>query len=205
MVWPLVAAMLPVGIGLTLGSTPLVSHGLLHHARTVAIVVTVTVVGLVLLPEAWHIIGAWAPLLFALGLGTPMMIERLMSALPGGGVLGHRAADELAFAAFVVHQLVDGLQIGAAWLEGEGWTITAVIALHSIPLVAAITLRYAADDEARLAPRAFLLLAATVVGTIIGNVVIGALPGEAGWLPALIGGLLLHVLWHDFPHHVHEH
>ena len=66
-----------------------------------------------------------------------------------------------------------------------------------MPLVAVVVQRFAGARRGRLLLLAALLMTATAAGVGAGARGVAALPGAEGWLPALVGGLLLHVMGHS--------
>ena len=200
----LVGALLPVLAGIALALTPWFRRELLRPARLVAVIAVVAVLVFVLLPSSIAAEGWLAVLVFALALFAPLMLERL--ALRAG--LGHGVAVELAFAILLLHQVVDGFEIGTAHALGAApWAITFAIGAHSVPFVAAILLGVAQRRGVRaLVVRGTSLLLATGMGAVLGHRLPSHLEEAIGWLPALVGGLLLHVVWHDLDDdHDHAH
>ncbi|MCB9662920.1 MAG: hypothetical protein H6732_02325 [Alphaproteobacteria bacterium] len=166
---------------------------LLGPARAVAAGAALAVVLAELLPHAVESLGAGA-LLLAVGAGLlPLAADRALARaardLPAG-----RSARELGFAALVAHQLVDGLQAGAARTLGLG--VVFAIALHGAPLVAAAVLAW--PDRRRAAVRGLGLVAATAAGVLLTLAVSdAALAGATPWVGALVSGFLAHVVLHD--------
>ncbi|MCP4805327.1 MAG: hypothetical protein GY913_00715 [Proteobacteria bacterium] len=185
----LTAALVPVAIGVGLALTPVFRRGLRGPASAFAIAVALAVVFGELLPEASAHGGAL--FFLAVGLLGPGLVER------AGQALGKRSASkEFGFLGLCVHQVIDGLQVGSA-MEFAPPGVAVAVGAHSVPLVAAVVFGFARRDGARSAGvRGLILLACTAAGATLGHNGTAQL-AEVGWLPALVGGLLLHVLWHD--------
>ena len=196
MLTALLAAIVPVLLAAALALFPrLLSPAGMRGARLLAIVAGLAVVILELLPEAWHEAGLWALPVFAVGAALPWLGGRLLKGRSGEHSL---AGEELAFVAIGLHQVIDGLEIGAAWLVATGaWALTLAIAAHSIPLLAGVLLELGRHRGRRdTVIRGALLALATGGGAILGWSGSDVLPGAESWLPALLAGLFLHVLWH---------
>jgi hypothetical protein len=192
----LLAATVPVLLGTTLALFPqLLPPAGVRAARLLAIVAGLAVVFFELLPEAWHEAGLWSVPIFALGLGLPWLGGRLLGSRKGEHSL---AGEELAFVAIGLHQVVDGLEIGAAWFTADAaLVLTLAIAAHSIPLLGAVLLELGRHrGRWDTVVRGGLLVLATGIGAVLGWSGSDALPGAHAWLPALLAGLFLHVLWH---------
>lgn len=198
----LAGALLPVLLGIALALTPWFRRELLRPAKLVAVIAVVVVLVFVLLPHSFAAEGWLAVAVFLVALLAPLGLERL--ALRAG--LGHGVAVELAFAILLLHQVVDGFEIGTAHALGTApWAITLAIAAHSIPFVGAILLGVAQRRGGRsMLVRGGALLVATALGTVLGYELPSHVEEAIGWLPALVGGLLLHVVWHDLDEE-HEH
>lgn len=196
MIVALLAAVVPVLMGLVLAATPFFHGRVVGPARTFAVGAALAVVITTLLPGAAAHLGAWVLLLFAAGLMLPAAIERLTSRRVSSG--HSTAGEELVLVGMAAHQFVDGLQIGAAWrLDLEPAAVSLAVAAHSVPLVAALLLEFSRHSGHRQAVlRGLLLAVATGAGAATGFLGSDAVPGAEGWLPALLSGLLLHVLWH---------
>ncbi len=191
------AAVIPVLVGSLLATSPrLLSPSRLGPARTFALFSALAVVLAELLPSAAAETGALALGLFALGLVVPAVAERIVRGRPGEH---STAGEEIAFAALCLHQLVDGVEVGVAWsLSAGAWAVTLAIAAHSVPLLAAVLLEFARHGARRNALlRGALLAVCTGAGAAVGQSGAELLPGAETWLPAVLAGLLIHVLWHQ--------
>ncbi len=194
MIPALTGALIPVAAGIGLALIPALRSERLGPARTFALAAALAVVFGELLPAAGEVLGLLAVVALAVGLAAPAVLERLPI------LRGARGAD-LGLLALLAHQCVDGFEVGAAWATQTGaLAVTTAIGAHSVPLVAAVVLRIARERGTRAAAwRGGALLAATALGTVAGGWMLpAALPAAwLGALPAVVGGLLLHVLWHD--------
>lgn len=202
MLLAILAAVLPVAAGVTFALAGL-DRRALAAVRIFAFAAALAVVLVELLPDAVAACGAPALLVFGIAFALPLVLDRLAHRLShravGGGHERHAIAVELAFAGLVLHQAVEGVQVGAAWqMEGGGAFVLAVAA-HTVPLVAAAVLGYAAHDGPRPAFRRALVLAAvTGAATAAGWLATAAWLGPIEpWLRAVLAGLLLHLLGHD--------
>src|SRR5690606_12587860 len=120
--------------------------------RTFALVSALAVVLAQLLPDALGAIGMWAVAVFGAGFALPSLTDKLAaSAGRRGGSLGL----ELGFVGLLVHQLADGVALGAYGGEaheghGHGDVLFALSA-HTVPLVALVTLAYQRRSDTRAA------------------------------------------------------
>jgi hypothetical protein len=192
----LLYALIPVIFGAALAAAPGLDRRALGPLRTLALAAAVAVVGGALLPEAASALGGWTAAAFLLGLLGPVLAERAASAWldrEGGGLA-------LALPALALHQLSDGLQVGAAMATSDDGAVVALaIAAHTAPLLAAVALTWAGLFGPRGAlARVAALAGATALGVAVGSGA-GAAPlaGAAPWIQAGLAGLLLHVLGHD--------
>lgn len=189
-------------VAVTLGAIgALVAHGrmwALAPVRAFAVVAVAGSVALHLLPET--ITGAGWPVLAACALGfvAPPLIGRAVE-VAAAGARHRRLAIELGYAGVLLHQVGDGLGLGAMTRDGHtDWAFLIGVVAHSVPLVAVIVLTFAELGGARATWwRVLGLLVATVVGiTLTGNEHV--LSRSAGsWVNAGVAGLLFHILLHD--------
>ena len=190
-------ALVPVAAGGVLASFSGRERGWMGPLRTVALTSALALVLVELLPSAAIALGAKALIAFAAGLLLPMMAEYF-----GERVLipAHPAGLELAFFGLLGHQIVDGLQIGAAQELTEGGLVVALtIAAHSAPLVATAVFGYVSRLGVAVARRRVWWLAgATTVGVLLGHLSsVAWIATAAPWIQASMAGLLLHILSHD--------
>ena len=160
----------------------------LDGLRAVAAGAALAVVLGALLPEAIHtgVVGVGA---FLVGLLAPVLAERLTQARGEAGI---------AAVALAAHQLLDGLQLGALGNQ-LGPAGALALGFHGAPLVAAATLT-AADHHRRAGLLGLMLVGVTALGVLVASAVPGPWRGEHGWLAALVGGVLLHVVVHFVVH-----
>lgn len=170
----------------------------LAPVRAFAVIAVAGSVALHLLPETISAAG-WSVLVAcALGFVAPPLISRVV-AVAAAGARHRRLAIELGYAGVLLHQVGDGLGLGAMTRDGHVvWAFLIGVVAHSVPLVAMITLTFAELGGARATGwRVLGLLAATVVGiALTGNEQL--LPHAASsWINAAVAGLLFHILLHD--------
>jgi len=196
----LLLALAPVIVGAFVGLLPAVARRFVQPVKVAAVIAAALVALLHLLPEAYAQAGPLVLTSFAVGVALPLVVERIAARPRTARVIGA----DMAFVGVGLHQIVDGLQIGAAGhLDPDGgWAIA--IALHVAPLVAATTLDAAErGGTAGALGRAGILLLATAVGVVGGHfagglAVVGTLQP---WALAAVGGALLHVAVHDLRVH----
>lgn len=174
--------------------------------RTFAATAAGAVVLTHLLPDALGSVGLWGGAAFLVGLLAPLALHPLTERLTAGqsGLSPRRLALQAGFLGLVVHHVGDGLGIGAyaALPGGVPAHLDVILALiaHTVPLVAVVTLAYRTEYDARIAlRRAGALAAASAVG-VVGSFAVpaAALSSAAGWIGALVSGVLLHVVTHDW-------
>ncbi len=195
-------ALVPVLIGAAVAFVPGVDRRWFRPVHTFAFAAALTVVFAVLLPGAVAEAGVQALVVFAAGLIAPGLLDRGVRHFARRRD-AHDHEDglglELAFGGLLVHQAVDGLQIGTSGVIEDGLTVVLAVAAHTTPLVAVTVLAYAHHDGRRAAlGRAAALALATAIGVAIGA---GAsmtwlVPVEP-WLRAAVAGVLLTILGHD--------
>jgi hypothetical protein len=188
----LAAALLPVAAGGALALLPRSGRGLPGGIHIGALVLAIAAIVVVVLPPVVSAVGAWALVAVGCAALLPAVLERWHA----GGRLWET---EAAVAGLVAHQAVDGFEVGLAQKAETGFVWVALaVALHTVPLVAAVTSALARHRGRRAAAlRMALLLAATAGGVALAEAGATALPGAATWIPAIVAGLLLHVLWHE--------
>ncbi|HEY6077425.1 MAG TPA: hypothetical protein VIW29_01395 [Polyangiaceae bacterium] len=206
MLLALAVAVLAVALGAALtvasGARPVVLGLLRTFAATAAGAVVLTH----LLPDALSGAGLWGALGFLFGLLGPLVLHQLTARLASrrSELSPTRLALEAGFIGLLVHHVGDGLGIGAyAALPGGVLAhldvILALIA-HTVPLVAIVTLAYRGEYDLRVAlRRAAALAVASAVGVLASFAVPpSALASASAWIGALVSGVLLHVVTHDW-------
>ncbi len=171
----------------------------------------ITIAGLFLfgiLPEAMAT-GGWAAWVFAaLGLGFPLLVERLF----------HDAAhrEHLAFLALgalglLAHCILDGLILmGAASAGHEAHSLEEqqglAVVLHNMPKGIALWFLLAPAFGRRAASAVLLLLiGGTVMGYLIGAPALALLTGPGvAWFQAFVAGSIFHVVLHGVASHEHD-
>lgn len=202
MLLALLAALVPVAGGIAVGWAVGERQGWLKPARVLALIAALAVAGLVLLPESAEHVG-WPSALgaFAAGLLAPALLEHAARRLG----LDLHGTSALALGGVVLHQAVDGFEIGASHaLQVGAWGVTLAIAIHSVPLVSALIVELGGSWLT-----ATLILLGTALGVVVGFVAPDASPALVAWLPPIVAGLLVHLLLHDLGHwvpgHNHDH
>ena len=76
-------------------------------------------IGLHILPHALHHAGTWALAGAAVGVGLPMILERLLRRL-GQATLAHRGTVLLALGGLALHAVMDGLALQGPDAAGHG-------------------------------------------------------------------------------------
>ncbi|HYJ10914.1 MAG TPA: hypothetical protein VEX18_17955, partial [Polyangiaceae bacterium] len=184
------------------GARPTVLGLLRTFAATAAAAVVLTH----LLPEALSGAGLWGALAFLVGLVAPVLLHSATErfARRNSELSRARLALEAGFIGLLVHHVGDGLGIGAyAALSGGVLAhldvILALIA-HTVPLVAVVTLAYRAEYGLAVAlRRAAALALMSALGVLLSfSVPAAALAGAVAWIGALVSGVLLHVVTHDW-------
>ena len=192
-----ILTLLPVVLGVALALLPELLRRVHGPVRAMAALAAVAVVFGVLLPEGWAAAGPWALLWLVVGFFAPVLFEWLAQRLGGT-----HAEATIAMAGLLLHQAADGLEIGAAHrLGNDALSVAGAIALHTIPVIG-ILIR-PEDAPARVVLlRGLALLVVTGAGLAVGVGATAHLPHGEGWLPVLLGGVLLHVLAHGLrrPH-----
>ncbi|HVV85184.1 MAG TPA: hypothetical protein VHE35_19115, partial [Kofleriaceae bacterium] len=170
----------------------------LAPVRAFAVVAVAGSVALHLLPET--ITAAGWPVLIACALGflAPPLRGRAVRAA-AAGARHRRLAIELGYAGVVLHQVGDGLGLGAMTHAGQvDWAFLVGVVAHSVPLVAVLALTFAELGGARAAGwRVVGLFAATSLGiALTGNERLLTRAGGS-WINAAVAGILFHILLHD--------
>ena len=119
---------------------------------------------------------------------------------PAAGRSGLLLAGVVMAAAIALHNVPEGMVIGAAFAAGEadsGWLLAAVIALHNIPEGMAVSVPMTAGGERRW--KAAVLAALTGVPTVLGAALgfaVGALsPAALAVVLSLASGAMLYVVF----------
>jgi hypothetical protein len=202
----LLVAVLAVALGAALTAVSGARPTVLGLLRTFAATAAAAVVLTHLLPDALSGAGLWGALAFLVGLLGPLVLHPLTErvALRKSELSPRRLALEAGFIGLLVHHVGDGLGIGAyAALPGGVLAhldvILALIA-HTVPLVAVVTLAYRGEYGLPVALRRVAALAAASAVGVAGSFAVPgpALASAAAWIGALVSGVLLHVVTHDW-------
>lgn len=195
---PLFIAIASCGLGALLGIAG--RQRMTRALSTFALVSALSVVLIQLLPDAIEGGGIGAVAVFLAALWAPRALETRLSRTPSGGRLGL----ELGYAALIVHRFFDGLGLGIYGGEqhiGHGHVdILFAIAAHTVPVIALVTMAFARRSGVHAALRRAAGLGAITVAAVFAA---GAIPERAlaawePWLTAVLAGLLLHVVVHDW-------
>ncbi|HWP07800.1 MAG TPA: hypothetical protein VNN72_18750 [Polyangiaceae bacterium] len=203
MLVPSLVAALAVGLGLLLGLGSSRASPGVGALRTFAFAAALTVALTHLLPEALAELGAPAVLLFAATSVAPAWGRILVRSRTHDHADGGHAALSAGYAGLVVHHVGDGLGLGA-YSELPGGPaahadVLLALAVHTVPLVAVVTLAFRSLSGTRAA----VGRAAGLAGASIGGVVLSTAVPEhlvhalSAWIAAGVAGLLMHVVTHD--------
>ncbi|MES1185338.1 MAG: hypothetical protein ABUL60_16115 [Myxococcales bacterium] len=206
MLLALLVAVLAVALGAALTAVSGARPTVLGLLRTFAATAAAAVVLTHLLPDALSGAGLWGALAFVVGLLGPLLLHPLTErlALRKSELSPRRVALEAGFIGLLVHHVGDGLGIGtyAALPGGVLAHLDVILALiaHTVPLVAVVTLAYRGEYGLAVALRRVAALAvASALGVAASFAVPGpALASAAAWIGALVSGVLLHVVTHDW-------
>lgn len=197
-------AVLSVVLGALLGLLPRARYAV-GTVNTFALVAALAVVFGELLPTSIAEIGWAGALAFAATLGLVSIPERVAVRL-GRATAERRDATrwglEVGFAGLVLHTIGDGVGLGAygagALGEIEHLDVVIAIAAHTVPLVAAVVIAFAAiEGRARALFRSAILAGAAASGVGL-TAVAGSdlLRSGEPWISAVVAALLLHVVAH---------
>jgi hypothetical protein len=205
MEWPIAIVLVSVGLGAVLGLAAPGRGRLLDAIRTFAIVSSVAVVVGTLIPNAVSTGGPLVLIAVAVAFLTPWLIERVAHEDPEHDHSSTMGL-ELSYWGLMVHKVGDGLALGSFTGDAHaghhhGDVLTA-IAVHSVPVVALITLAFtSAHGRGSGIRRAIGLALGGVLGVVLAQQTsLGAWAGGEAWIEAAVSGLLLHVVTHDWAH-----
>lgn len=197
-------AVAAVALGLLLGLGSTGGSRVVGPLRTFAFAAALGVALTHLLPEAFAELGAPGLLLFAAASVAPAWGElvrrvtrRESHGAHGGALLG------AGYAGLLVHHVGDGLGLGAYSELPGGPTahadVLVALAVHTVPLVAVVTLAFRTQRGVRTAVERALGLAAASVGGVLlsGSVPENITRAWSAWIAAGVAGLLMHVVTHD--------
>lgn len=159
--------------------------------RYFALVASVAVVLLHLMPEALGELGPIALAPFAVALVLPVFVEWLVVS----GSTRHVGL-ELGFAGLLLHKFGDGVGLGT-FSEPD---VLVAMAVHTVPMVALVVLVYAERRSRSASVLAAVALAVAASAGVLSTGVVAArtLAAWEPWIAATVSGLLLHVIFHDW-------
>lgn len=211
MLQTLAVAVIPVALGVAVAYLPRLGPRVIGLTRVLALVAALLVVLVLLLPHAAHVLGAEALVGFSVGALGPVAVDRGWKRLKAwrrrGDADGHDHSHrhnhglgvEVAFGGLLLHQAVEGFELGVLGRTGIPLALVLAIAAHTTPLVAAAVLGFALHDGRRSANlRALALIVISAAGVAAGSLAAEGWPSEvSAWIEAVLAGLLLHLLGHD--------
>lgn len=205
MEWPIAIVVGSVAMGAAMGLVALGRGRLLDAIRTFAVVSSVAVVVGRLIPDAVRVGGPQVLIAVALAFLAPWLIERAAQEDPEHDHSSTMGL-ELSYWGLMIHKLGDGLALGSFTGEAHaghhhGDVLTA-IAVHSVPVTALITLAFtSAHGRGSAIRRAVGLAVVGSLGVILAQQTsLGSWTHGEPWIEAAVGGLLLHVVTHDWAH-----
>lgn len=171
----------------------------------------ITIAGLFLfgiLPEAMATGGPAAWAFAALGLGFPVLVERLFH---DAAHREHMAFLALGALGLIAHCMLDGLVLMGAESGRHGSHVVGeqqglAVVLHNMPKGIALWFLLAPAFGRRAAGAAFvLLIGGTALGYVIGDSALTLLTGTGvAWFQAFVAGSIFHVVLHGVAGHEHE-
>jgi hypothetical protein len=207
--WPITIVVGSVAAGAVLGLLAPGRGKWLDAIRTFAIVSAIAVVVGRLIPDAVGGAGPQVLVAVAAAFVAPWLIERAAQEDPEHDHSSTKGL-ELGYWGLILHKLGDGLALGTFTGEAHaghhhGDTLSA-IAAHSVPVTALITLAFtAAHGRPSGIRRAVGLAVVGTLGVVLAQQTsLGSWTGGEPWIEAVVSGLLLHVVTHDWAHE-HEH
>ena len=205
MLWPITIVVGSVAAGAVLGLFAPGRGRWLDAVRTFAVVSAVAVVVGRLIPDAMSAAGPPVLLAVAAAFLAPWLVERAAHEDPEHDHSSTKGL-ELSYWGLMLHKLGDGLALGSFTGEAHaghhhGDTLTA-IAVHSVPVTALITMAFtAAHGPASGIRRAIGLAVVGSIGVVIAQQTsLGGWTRGEPWIEAIVSGLLLHVVTHDWAH-----
>jgi hypothetical protein len=205
MEWPIAIVVASVAVGAALGLIATGRGRFLDAVRTFAVVSSVAVVVGRLIPDA--VTGGGPQVLIAVALAflAPWLIERAAHEDPEHDHSSTMGL-ELSYWGLMLHKVGDGIALGSFTGEAHvghhhGDVLTA-IAVHSVPVTALITLAFtSAHGRKSGIRRAIGLAVAGSLGVVLAQQTsLGSWTDGEAWIEAAVGGLLLHVVTHDWAH-----
>jgi cyanate permease len=193
MILAIAIAIVPVGIGVLIALIPSLIPQIARGASPLFMVAAVLVAVLQLLPESAEAHGLIpAILLMLVAFALPALLEKLSK------TRNLHVELTLTLIGFLIHQFSDGIQLGFATVAGAKLlSVGTALAIHTVPLTAIITERFAHRHNAKVAIGVGLSIGlASIIGVLTGQTIAIEIPHLDGWYQSIIAGLLLHVMWH---------
>ena len=178
---------------------------LLDAIRTFAVVSAVAVVVGRLIPDAVSAAGPSVLWAVAAAFLAPWLIERAAHEDPEHDHSSTMGL-ELSYWGLMLHKLGDGFALGSftgdAHVGHHHGDVLTAIAVHSVPVTALITLAFtAAHGRGSGIRRAIGLAVAGTIGVVVAQrTSLGGWTQGEPWIEAIVSGLLLHVVTHDWAH-----
>jgi len=194
-----------VAAGAVLGLVAPGRGRVLDAVRTFAVVSSVAVVVGRLIPDAIAEAGPVVLLAAGVAFVTPWLIERAAHEDPEHDHTSTMGL-EISYWGLMVHKLGDGIALGsltgASHVGHAHGDVLTVIAVHSAPVTALMTLAFTSAHGRRSGIRRAVGLAAMgVAGVVLAReTTLSTWAGGEPWIEAVVGGLLLHVVTHDWAH-----
>ena len=203
--WPIAIVVGSVAVGAALGLVAPGRGRLFDAIRTFAIVSSVAVVVGRLIPDAVSTGGPQVLIAVAVAFLAPWLIERAAHEDPEHDHSSTMGL-ELSYWGLMIHKLGDGVALGTftggAHAGHHHGDVLTAIAVHSVPVTALITLAFtSAHGRNSGIRRAIGLAVVGSVGVVLAQQTsLGSWTRGEPWIEAAVGGLLLHVVTHDWAH-----
>ncbi len=205
MEWPIAIIVGSVALGAALGLVALGRGRLLDAVRTFAIVSSVAVVVGRLIPDAMRQAGPIVLVAVGISFLAPWLIERAAHEDPEHDHSSTMGLS-LIYWGLMVHKLGDGIALGsftgAAHAGHHHGDVLTAIAAHSVPVTALITMAFTSAHGRKSGIRRAIGLAAIgSIGVVLAQqTTLSTWTRGEPWIEATVGGLLLHVVTHDWAH-----
>jgi hypothetical protein len=205
MEWPIAIMVGSVALGAALGLVALGRGRFLDAVRTFAIVSSVAVVVGRLIPDAMSQAGPIVLIAVGISFLTPWLIERAAHEDPEHDHSSTMGLS-LIYWGLMVHKLGDGIALGSftgpAHADHHHGDVLTAIAVHSVPVTALITMAFTSAHGRKSGIRRAIGLAAIgSIGVVLAQqTTLSTWARGEPWIEAAVGGLLLHVVTHDWAH-----
>jgi hypothetical protein len=203
--WPITIIVTSVAAGAVLGLVAPGRGRWLDALRTFAVVSAVAVVVGRLIPDAIAGAGPAVLIVAAVAFLAPWLIERAGNEDPEHDHSSTKGL-ELSYWGLMLHKLGDGVALGSftggAHAGHHHGDVLTAIAVHSVPVTALITLAFTAAHGRKSGIRRAVGLALVgSLGVVLAQQTsLGTWTRGEPWTEAAVGGLLLHVVTHDWAH-----